>query len=262
MNDQHGDSSGSGDGDALTPGEVFALRALLDDAPPSEDPIAIRLGLVERIDGSRFAHLAIGSAIRDEMPELPDGVRVHFHPDGTVTCTSLSDRLWIVPHDRVSIEGALRAARAAFGDEPRSTAVVLYSAVEREATALTFAQCFRSLEPAAGWSTEEHLPRWAPLGETLNSFFDLTLPHWDAVDDLERSADLDGVGEAILASSTAVRDALVAYSPNLPHRRDAKEFVLRQSAEQIAGWVTETQGGDLPPDELVARLTEIAEAST
>lgn len=245
--------------DVLTQAELAALKALVGEITDDHDPVAIRLGLVGNSFTSRFDELALGKAIADDIPTLPGGVEFDLQSDGTVICTSISDRVWIVPHERGSIDGSLRAGRAAFADDPRITAVVLYDVNAGQATSLTFSESFRSLEPGDGWAVDDHLPLWSSLHDTLLGFFEQTLPRWEALAGLEQVVDLDEVDTSVLASSTGARDQLAAQRPRLPHKQDAREFVLGFDAEQIAGWVRSVQGGELSPRQLADQLIQLVE---
>jgi hypothetical protein len=265
--------------------QLKILAALADrypEPPPfDEDPVAIRLGLVDHARSERTSEPGGGFVADDD----PVAVALHdlaFRFGGRVTvdfapawaaqtpagmrpvaqCTALGEVVAVFVAD---VEGWQHEPGGVAGylwQCPDVSAVGLASEDAERAVLLTAADASRSVDPVRGWLAPRNPARPEPLGIVLGRHFDGRLPQWERVAELDELLDLGNFGTvAGQASAVQLAEAQRA-KPRLAHKREALKVLENLDPSAVATVVVEVQSGRLAGERLVDRVAQLAAAGT
>jgi hypothetical protein len=270
--------------------EQFEILAAIADREPElppldDDPVAIRLGLVDdRIsdtaragdfglpcgdDGSEVDPVKI--SLQELASRFDQLVTVEFAPawasqapaalQPIAQCTALGEivAVFVAAVDDWSHEP--ESVAVFFRRHPDVSAVGLVSVDAERAVVLTAAHSNHSVDPVRGWLAPHSPSSPEPLGVALGRYFDRCLPQWERVADLDELLGLGDLSADVSEVSVAqVAEALRAR-PRLAHKKDALRALAALDPSAIAAVIVEVQSEHLTGDELVERLARLAEAA-
>jgi hypothetical protein len=264
--------------------EIVAALADRETELPAieEDPVAIRLGLVEASRSSQMdvvpprssddgandpVKLSLGDlAFRFKeqitidnaptwMPPAPAGL------DPVGKCMALGDVVAVMVADVEDWSREPETVARFFREHPDVSTVALVTADAERAIVLTAADAHDSVDPVRGWLAPHSPSSPETLGIALGRHFDRRLPNWERVaklDDLVGLEDLITTASEI--SSAQIAEALRAR-PRLAHKRDALQALAAIDSLAVAAIAIEVQSGRLADGELVDRIARLAEAA-
>ncbi|MGH3904182.1 MAG: hypothetical protein ACRDTE_08335 [Pseudonocardiaceae bacterium] len=269
--------------------EQFEIVAALADRdaelPPIEDdPVAIRLGLVE---ASRSNQIDVDpSASDDDCADGDDPVRISlddlafrfnrqitidFAPAWTpqapagmqsvAKCIALGEVVAVFVADVEEWSREPETVAKFFREHPDVSAVALVSRDVERAVVVTAADAHHSVDPVRGWLAPHSPSSPEPLGIALGRHFDRCLPDWERVADLD---ELLGLGD-LTAAASEISSSQVALAlrakPRLEYKKESLQALSAIDSSAIAMVVVEVQSGRLAGDELVDRIARLAEAA-
>ena len=243
------------------------VEALADSQPASppmeEDPVAVRLGLVDGRHGlSRVQNsdpvlvsaeelaYRFGGAV--EVEEVRAGELDRWKP--ALVCRSLAETALVVVYDANGAVPTAADARPLFRDYPHLSAVAFTTPDATSAAVVVPGDSVDRLVPAEGWQAPGELT-WEPLGIALGRHFDRSMPRWDEVASLptgELLQDLTGEAAGIVAEK--LRE-VASSRPQLPHKRHARDFVAAIDPGVFLTWVDEVRARQATGEELVSGLS-------
>ena len=252
---------------------VDALADSLPASPPiEEDPVAVRLGLVDRRRGPSPAPLSdpvvlsageladrFGGAVEVEAAPAATGEPGRWRP--ALVCQSLAEIALVVVYDTDAGTPTAADARALFHDNPHLSAVAFTTPDATAAAVVVPGDSVDRLIPAEGWRTPEELT-WEPLGLALGRHFDRSMPHWGEVTSLPRGDLLEDLaGEAGVIVAEKLR-ATTSTRPRLPYKRHARDFVSALDPGVFLGWVDAVRARRASGEELLSQVTELCREET
>lgn len=262
------------------------VKALADrgpELPPLEqDPVARRLGLVGPgapssapiLAGVRRRDAGAGDLLEASLDE------VAFRFQGRVAIERAPAWSPDTPQDLRPLAqcGVLAEAVAVFvGDidaraelpdrltrffrlRPEISAACVSSPDAEQAMVFSPADVTRSLNPVVGWIDPHYPNSPEPLVLALSRFFEQRLPRWDRV----AASDVFATIDSLDAGTAEVLDAQIASALRAPlrleYRKAGQRVLAKIDRTRMVSLVVAVQTGDLDPDELVEKLTEMAEA--
>jgi hypothetical protein len=252
------------------------VDALADSLPASplieEDPVAVRLGLVDRWRSPSPGPLSdpvvvsageladrFGGAVEVEAAPAPAGDPGMWRP--TLVCRSLAEMALVVVYDADALIPTAADARALFHDHPRLSAVAFTTPDATAAAVVVPSDSVDRLIPTEGWQTPEELT-WEPLGLALGRHFDRSMPRWDEVTSLppgDLLEDLADEAGGIVAEK--LRD-VASTRPWLPHKRHARDFVSALDPGAFLAWVDAVRARRASGEELVSQVGELCREET
>lgn len=252
---------------------VHALADSLPASPPiQEDPVAVRLGLVDRRRTPSPANLSdpvvvsaeelayrFGGAVKVEALPPPVGEPGQWQP--TLVCRSLAEMVLVVVYDDASGIPTAADARALFHDDPHLSAVAFTTQDATAAAIVVPSDSVTRLNPTEGWQPPAALT-WEPLGLVLGRHFDRSMPRWDEVTSLPPGnllEDLAGEAGGIVAEKLG---EVASTRPHLPHKRHARDFVSALNPENFLAWVDAVRARRASGEELVSQVTELCREET
>lgn len=231
--------------------------------PPDEDPVAMQLALAEAIDTSLLGSgiplpvmmsiedlcSRFGGAIQPEVADtgLPSGAQA------SLVCRSLAEVVIISIPNASDLPKASRDALPIFAEHPEVTAIAFCSPDASRATVVTHSQSAGHLIPADGHMTSTELT-WEPLEIALGRYLERSIPRWEEVSRLPSGDTLDPLivdVSGVVASELA---RVARLRPRLPHKQDARDFVIKIENSQIKGWVEAMRAGEVSQDALVNEI--------
>jgi hypothetical protein len=247
---------------------VGALADSLPASPPIEDdPIAVRLGLVDRRRGSSPVQLLdpvavsveelayqFGGAIEVEAPPASAGEPGRWRP--ALVCRSLAETVLVAIYDVDTGAPTAEDARALFHDNPYLSAMAFTTPDATAATVVVPGDSVDRLIPTEGWQTPAELT-WEPLGLALGRHFDRSMPRWDEVTSLppgDLLEDLAGDVRSIVGEK--LRD-VTSTRPQLPHKRDARGFVIALDPGVFLAWVDAVRARQASGEELASQVAQL-----
>jgi hypothetical protein len=245
---------------------VDALSDSLPASPPmEEDPVAIRLGLVDGRHGlSRLppSHPVVGSAEEVayrfigavEVEEVRAGELDRWKP--VLMCRSLAEMVLVVVYDAKGAPPTAVDARPLFRDNPHLSAVAFTTPDATSAAVVVPGESVDRLVPAEGWQAPAELT-WEPLGTALGRHFDRSMPRWDEVTSLptgELLEDLTHEAAGIVAQK--LRE-VASTRPQLAHKRHARDFVAAIDPGVFLTWVDEVRARQPTGEELESQLSRL-----
>ena len=247
---------------------VVALADSLPASPPiEEDPVAVRLGLVNTgrwpstvqppdpvvVSAKEFAY-RFGGAVEVEAAPAPRGEVGRWQP--VLACRSLAEMVLVVVYDAEAGTPTAADARALFHDNPDLSAVAFTTSDATAAAVVTPGESVDRLIPTEGWQTPGRLT-WETLGLALGRHFDRSMPRWDEVTSLPPGDLLEDLaGEAALIVSEKLRN-VARTRPHLPHKQHARDFVVALDAGVFVAWVDAVRARRVSSDELVSQVVEL-----
>jgi hypothetical protein len=265
---------------------VAALADRDPDLPPIEnDPVAIRLGLVDaaRSNQTDTDHPSTSNddcghdddpvmmSLYDLAFRFNKQVVIDFAPgwaprtpaglQSIAKCTAAGENVAVFVADVDEWSREPETVAKFFRQQPDITAVGLVSADAERAVVVTAADAHHSVDPIHGWLAPHSPSSPEPLGIALGRHFDRCLPDWERVADLD---ELLGLGDLTAAaaeiSARQVAEALRA-KPRLGYKKESVQALGALDPSAIAAVVVEVQSGRLAGDELVDRIARLAEAA-
>jgi hypothetical protein len=243
---------------------VDALADSLPASPPmEEDPVAVRLGLVDGPHGlSQTSNPVLVSAEElayrfggaVEVEEVRTGELDRWKP--ALVCRSLAETVLVVVYDPNGRAPRAADARPLFRDYPHLSAVAFTTPNATSAAVVVPGDSVDRLVPAEGWQAPTEL-MWEPLGIALGRHFDRSMPRWDEVASLptdELLEDLTGEAAGIVAEK--LRE-VASTRPQLPHKRHARDFVGAVDPGVFLTWVDEVRARQATGEELVSGLSRL-----
>lgn len=255
-------------------GMLELVEAMADSLPPSppidEDPVAIRLGLVDQVSSNGLpAHevdpvvesaqaLAFrfnGAIEVDEATTLPlDGVG---RP--VVLCRSLAEIVLVVALDLEGSWPTAADARPLFQESAELSAVAFTSPDATQAVVVTRSESAGRLIPAIGWEEGTSL-RWEPLEIALGRHLDRSMPRWEDVASLpsgELLEDLVSEARSIVGSELT---RVAKTRPRLGHKRQARDFVAEIDAARFIAWLDAVRARRASGEEVASQISELCRA--
>lgn len=255
------------------------VDALADSLPASplltEDPVAIRLGLVDPPTSGEAADDPVvdddpvwssscelaarfgAAAVQVELPEDsmpgPGGRSVR------VMCRSLAEVVSVVVFDELEALPTAADANEWLRQRPQLSAVAFTSGDAARASVVTAAQAAPFLVPGVGWQTPGDLS-WEPLGMALARHFERSTPQWNEVIALPAGDLLDDLAIEATAVARVVLDEIATTRPILDHKQHARDFVTGIDAETIVAWIEGVRTRELTGDDVIARVSETCRA--
>jgi hypothetical protein len=253
--------------------DQFAIVAALADRAPAlppleNDPVAIRLGLVEPAGA---ADDPVRAALRQLELRFDGQVVVDYSPAWTTQeqpaelspvaqCSALGSTVALFTTPTGPLAGEPAGVAAFLRRYPDISAVCLSSPDAREAALLTAADANASVDPVRGWLEPGVHTAPDSLDVTLGRYFEARLPRWERVAALTDLIDLGDVNADAIAVATAALASARRSRPRLQHRRAAVQAVKALDASSIGAVVAEVQAGRLSGNALVSRLSALAGA--
>ena len=264
--------------------EIVAALADRETAlPPIEqDPVAIRLGLV---DAGRSNQLDVATPSSDgEFADDPvklsmDDLAFRFNEQVTIDtapawmppaprglkpvgkCIALGEVVAVLVADVEDWSRQPDTVGRFFREHPDVSTVALVSADAERAIVLTAADAHDSVDPVRGWLAPHSPSAPEPLGIALGRHFDRSLPDWERVAKLD---EIGGLGDLTTAASeisaAQIAEALRA-KPRLAHKKDALQTLAAIDSSAVAAIAVEVQSGRLADGELVHRIARLAQAA-
>ncbi len=266
--------------------EQLAIVAALADRAPAlppldEDPVAIRLGLVDAGAGYPAADRAgrgrpearedpVLSALRQLESRFDQQVVVDYAPawqqwqsaelSAVAQCSALGDSVALFTTQPGSLTGEPAGVAVFLRYYPDISAVCLSSPDAQEAVLLTAADANASIDPVRGWlEPGVHTP--ADLLEvTLGRYFESRLPHWERVAAFTDLIDLGNVRADAVAVATTTLAHARRLRPRLQHKREAVAALKAIDPSSIGDVIADVQAGRLHGNALVTRLAALAGA--
>lgn len=255
---------------------VGALADSLPESPPiEEDPVAIRLGLVESdltTIGAGDAPVAV--AVRELVYQFPDSVTVEpveasdqygDHPlVPRFVCRSLAETVMVLTYTGGDSERpGIAEAHWWLLREDDLTAVALTSEDAQTATMIAFPDCSRRLHPSTGWRDSDSRDlRWEPLELALGRYLQQSISRWGAVSDLPTLGGLMDVAADVRAMVAELRLSLRSARLKLEHKRLARDFVVDLPDELFDGWVNQLRTSAITGDEIAEEIQQRARRAT
>lgn len=269
--------------------EQFEILAALADRGPElppldDDPVAIRLGVVEdrvlntagacdsglpHSDGSKVDPVKI--SLQELASRFDQRVTVDFAPAWApqapaalrpvAQCTALGEivAVFIAAVDEWAQEP--ESVAVFFRRHPDISAVGLVSMDAERAVVLTAADSHHSIDPARGWLAPHSPSSPEPLGVALGRHFDRYLPQWERVADLNEVLGLGDLSALAYDVSAAQIAETLRAKPRLAHKKEAIRALAALDPSAITAVVVEVQQGHLTADEFIERLARLAEAA-
>jgi len=254
------------------------VDALADSLPASpvfeEDPVAIRLGLVD--ERSRATHaeveLDVDGPVHLSMRELAarfdeNALRIERLPEpltdsagnrAYLICRSLAEAVAVVVFE--TDPPTVDDAAPLFRQRPELSAVALSNREATQATVVTPSELAPCLVPSIGWRELEELI-WEPLGIALGRHFEQSMPRWDRVMRLTMPDALDDVFSDAAPIVEAELDKVARSRPQLAHKKNARDFVAGSELSVITDIVGRVRARRLLGEDLTRELAEMCEAS-
>ncbi|HEX8095356.1 hypothetical protein [Jatrophihabitans sp.] len=284
--------------------DQFAIVSALADRAPAlpplqNDPVAVRLGLVEPAAGfgadsragRRPGSTATGgdpvaAALRQLELRFDGQVVVDRSPawaqwqseqwqseqsqseqwqseqslSAVAQCSALGSSVALFSTPLGPLAGEPSAVAVFLRRYPDISAVCLSSPDARDAALLTAADANASLDPVRGWLEPGVHTAPDSLEVTLGRYFESRLPRWERVAALTDLIDLGDVSaDAVAVAATTLASARRAR-PRLQHRRAAVAALKALDPSSIGDVVADVQAGRLSGNALVSRLSALAEA--
>lgn len=255
---------------------VEALAGSLPASPPfEEDPVAIRLGLVdehapttravEAIDGDDPVQISLGevaarfdeNAVRIERLSEPledaAGNRAHL------ICRSLAEAVAVFVFE--DEPPTLEDAAVLFAQRAELSAIAFSSVAATQAAVVTPVEVGSFLVPGVGWRDPGELS-WDPLGIALGRHFERSTPRWDRVLKLPMSGPLSDVANSAVPIAEAELAKVARSRPQLAHKQDARDFVANREVTVFTESVEAVRSGRLPVERLAGDLAEMCEVAS
>lgn len=264
----------------LDEGDEGRARAIFDivntlanagpvDLPFIQDPVAIRLGLVDPPDGPALERPddPVTAAVRETEARY-SFVASPAPTDGTAferrfECRSMVENVLIVVTPEPG-HFALNAAhaRGAFALSEELSAVVYCSGEGEDSVVVTYGDCHNKVDPGAGWQSGKQAFNAEPLAVSLGRYFEQSDPRWDAVETLEGLDTWDDLAEDVEAVVTAALQRVATTGVRLSHKAAARDFVLAQPPALFRDWAAGVQRRDADAsalaDEIQSLVWEVA----
>lgn len=254
------------------------VDALADSLPASpvfeEDPVAIRLGLVDEHLRATHAEVAmdVDDPVQASLRELAarfdeNALRIERLPEpftdsagnrAHLICRSLAEAVAVVVFetDPPTVDDAAPFIR----QRPELSAVAFCSSEATQATVVTPSEFAPCLVPSIGWREPEELV-WEPLGIALGRHFERSMPHWDRVLRLTMPDTLDDVFSDAAPIVEAELGKVARSRPQLAHKKNARDFVAGSELSSITDIVGRVRSRRLLAEDLTRELAEMCGAS-
>ncbi|HEY9564104.1 MAG TPA: hypothetical protein VIR30_10080 [Nocardioides sp.] len=238
---------------------IDAMTDTLPASPPlADDPVAIRLGLVGTTAGDEDeAGDAVVAAVEEVAYRFGGAIEVQRIPlsgdPGSsfapgVMCRSLAETVLVVLYDPSASPSAVDA-RSIFHEQPELSAVAFSNPDATRAAVVTYAHCVNRLVPAGGWYGPAELA-WEPLELALGGHFERSIPRWDAVSTLPPGDALEELAADALAVVTSELDRVASSRVQLPHKRQARDFVTALDPTVFVAWIDGVRTRRISSDQL------------
>lgn len=252
---------------------VDALADSLPASPPiEEDPVAVRLGLVDRgrapspvdlsdpvmVSAQELAYRFDG-AVEVEAVPAPAGEPGRWRP--ALVCRSLAEMVLVVVYDPDTERPAAGDARALFHDNPNLSAVTFTAPDATAAAVVVPGDSVDRLVPAMGWRTPAQLT-WEPLRLALGRYFDRSMPQWDEVTSLPPGDLLEDLASDAGGIVTEKLREVANTRPQLAHKRSARAFVNALDPGVFVAWVDAVRARRAPGEDLVSQVAELCRKAT
>jgi hypothetical protein len=272
------DLSGLSDRDRSEMVQLLNLvDAVVDSRPASppldEDRVAIRLGLLPGKPGS--PPKGSGDPSQPEDPIVVSTEELGYRFAGAVevdrisaggegwwapvaVCRALAENVLVVrfqPGDRTP---SAADARALLHDDPSLTAVAFTTPDATSAAVVVPGDAVGWFVPAEGWRPPGELT-WNSLGIALGSYFERSIPHWDAVSSLPREELLDELGADSVSVAIALFHAVAASRPHLEHKRQARDFVATVDPATVVAWADDIRSGRKSGTDVVSVISALCQ---
>lgn len=251
------------------------VEAMADSLPPSppidEDPVAIRLGLVNqpspgdaptsRVDpvlaSAEDVAYRLNGAVEVEPVTTSSVYAGDWRP--VVMCRSLAEIILVVAVDAAGPRPVAADARQLFREGPDFTALVFTTPDAVEAAVVTRSESASRLIPAQGWKEATTL-RWEPLNIALGRHLDRSVPRWDEVASLPADDILEDLAEEAGSIVERMLTRVAKTRPQLAHKRHARDFVSAVDAQRIVGWVDAVRARRASGEQLASEISELSQA--
>jgi hypothetical protein len=270
--------------------EQFKIVAALADRDPElppieDDPVAMRLGLVDSARSDR-TNTDRPSTPDDDCGSNDDQVMISLHdlafrfnqqvavdfapawasraPAGmrsVAQCTALGETVAVFVADVEEWSHEPEPVAKFFRQHPDISAVGLVSEDAERAVVVTAADAQYSVDPVRGWLAPHSPASPEPLGIALGRHFDRCLPEWERVADLDELLGLGDLNAAASEISSAQIAVALRAKPRLAHKKESLRALSALDSSAITAVVAEVQSGRLAGDELVDRVARLAEAA-
>jgi hypothetical protein len=262
------------------------LVALVDtrdgsEPPLGDDPVAIRLGLVDApgpggpdpaardvdpgldpvtVALDELAHRLGGEV---EVEAVDEGAGPGHRPApglrARALCRTLGELVLVCSTDTDDLADLPGRLAGIFAARPTTTAVAVVSTASLLAVVLTEADCVRAIDPLEGW-VEPALPLSPePFGLALGRYLEGSLPRWDEIARLDEMLVLTRDDDDLTALvGEAVHDHL-----DRPVRITAKRAALQAlralPSSDVVAVVNDVRAGHVGGDDLIRRIRGLSE---
>lgn len=272
--------------------DLFALLDAVVDAdeisqpPLEEDPLAVRLGLVN--EGNGTSDLGSGPAwgldpdsdpiavsLEELVHRFGDDLEIATDPDKTrarcdsgalppvrAICWTVGEEVLLCTIDGDDFAELPRRLSVAFGQCPDITAIAVVSTVSGRAVVLRHADCVSAIHPIEGWGNPGVPMSPEPLALALGRYLEASLPRWDEITPLNQILVFAHADEEVPA---LVRDSLnetLSRPVRIPAKKTAFQELQGVSPTIIGSVVDEVRAGALAGDALIERIREVSEAAS
>ncbi len=262
----------------LSPEEAAQVRAKLEivealaNVGPSDvdlrnDPVAIRLGLVEAPSGDPVetdSDDPVTASVREAERRF-SFVATRAATDGTeferrFECRSMVENVLVVvaPDPNRQSQCAVHA-RSVFALSDELSAVAYCSAAAADASVFTYGDCHDKIDPASGWATGHPGDGSEPLSVALGRYFERSDPRWEAVESLEGLDTWEGLAEDVAAVVAAVTQRVARSTPQLPHKRFARDAVAALPESLFQSWAERVQSREVDAATIGRDIRELLE---
>lgn len=269
--------------------EIVAALADRDLELPliEDDPVAIRLGLIDTMRSNRVdidtdrPSTADDDCVYDDDPVMTslhelafrfnEQIAIDLTPKWTppapaelqpiAKCAALSEVVAIFTADVEHWSREPETVASFFRQHADVSAVALVSRDAERAVVVTAADAHRSVDPVRGWLAPHSPSSPEPLGIALGRHFDQCLPDWERVANLDELLGLGDLTAAASEISSAQVAAALRTNPRLAYKKESLRALSAIDPSAIAAVVVEVQSGRLAGDELVGRIVRLADAA-
>jgi hypothetical protein len=253
------------------------VEAMADSLPPSppldEDPVAVRLGLVDQasLDDAQDGDIDPVLVAVDELAfRFNETVEVELATTSSldsnvwrpvVACRSLAELVLVVAVDADRPRPTAVDAHQLFQERPELTAVAFTYRDAAQAAVVTRSESAGRLIPDQGWRDAGTL-RWEPLDIALGRHLDRSIPRWDQVASLPPGDLLEDLAEEAQRIVERELTRVAKTRPQLPHKRHAREFVSSVDAPRFVAWVDAVRARRASGEGLTSEISDLSRAGT
>jgi hypothetical protein len=257
----------------------------LDFPSIDDDPVAIRLGLIDKMESNRM-NTDHPSTPDDDCGNDDDPVTTSLHElafrfnkqiaidfastwmppapaelQSVAKCTALGEVVAVLTADVERWSWEPETVARFFRQHPDVSAVALVSRDAERAVVVTAADVHHSVDPVRGWLAPHSPSSPEPLGIALGRHFDRSLPAWERVTVLDELLGLGDLTTAASEISAAQVASALRAKPRLAHKKESLRTLSKIDPSAIAAVVVEVQSRRLAGDELVDRIARLAGAA-